>query len=88
MLTVDAGAVDGDSSKMASKYCKSNASRGKNREMGSALSPCLVHGSEDDKDQKEGQQGLNQPASTLWETCQQPVAASLCCLKSCLVSLQ
>ncbi len=58
-LTVDAGAVDGDSSNMADKDCEPNASRGKNRKMGCALRPSLVGGSKHHKDEEKSENGLH-----------------------------
>jgi len=87
-LTVDTAAIQSNSRQVADKDSKANASRSQNRQVGCALSPSLVCGSEDDKDQEEGQQGFQQPACSQWEACQQPVAAALGCLESCLISLQ
>ena len=63
-LTVDAAAVQCNSCQVADEDGKTYASRGKNGEVGSALSPGLVSGSEDDKDQNKGQQRLHEPAGT------------------------
>ncbi len=53
-LTVDTAAIQSYSCQVADKDSKANASRSQNRQVGCALSPGLVCGSEDDEDQKEG----------------------------------
>ena len=68
-LTVDTAAIQSNSRQVADKDSKANASRSQNRQVGCALSPGLVCGSEDDEDQEEGQQGLQQPACAQWEAC-------------------
>ena len=87
-LTVDTAAIQSYSRQVADEDSKANASRSQDRQVGCVLGPSLVCGSEHDEDQEEGQQGLQQPACSQWEACQQPVAAALGCLEPCLISLQ
>ena len=86
-LTVNAASVNGYCSQVADKDSHSDGGRCQNWQVGCALSSGLVCSCKDHKNQQECQDCFYQPASALWQACQQPVGASFARTESCLESL-
>ena len=86
-LTVDTAAVNGHCSQMADEDSHSDGGRCQNWQVGCALSSGLVCSCKDHENQQECQDCFYQPASALWQACQQPVGASFAGTETCLEGL-